>query len=297
MTTRYSCGMQTNNKVWIIGCGDIGKRVARLYGESPVNGVVSSLDFAKGNLSNLHLQAINLDQPFTLNLADFIGADIYYFAPPPPTGQKDTRLEAFLKQLGAVVPRRIVLISTTGVYGDSGGDWIDESTPVKPQADRARRRVTAEELLKQWAAKTLCDYMILRVPGIYAADRLPIARIEKGLPIVNENEAGFTNRIHADDLAYICKTAMESQIKNETINVTDGHPSTMTEYFNTVADYAGLPRPPQISMAEAQRTLTDGMVSYLKESRKISNQKMLDLLKVELKYPNLKSSLKINKTG
>ncbi len=288
--------MEMKNNVWIVGCGDIGKRVAKLYGNTKIIGIVSSDESANTKIQNLQLHSVNLDEEYRLNIVDFIGADIFYFAPPPPIGQKDTRLEKFLNQLGAVAPRRIVLISTTGVYGDSGGEWINESTPVNPKADRAIRRVTAENLLIEWATKNFCDFMILRVPGIYAEDRLPISRIQKGLPIVNETEAGFTNRIHADDLAQICKAAMESSVKNEIINVTDGNPSTMTEYFNTVADYADLPRPPQISMAEAERTLSDGMVSYLKESRKISNQKMLNLLEVSLKHPDLKTSLEKNKS-
>jgi nucleoside-diphosphate-sugar epimerase len=137
--------------------------------------------------------------------------------------------------------------------------------------------------------------MILRVPGIYAKDRLPLSRIEKGLAVVNENEAGWTNRIHADDLAQVCKAAMECENSNQIINTTDGNPSSMTDYFNQVADFANLPRPPQVSMQEAEATLSEGMVSYLKESRRIRNDKMLEILKIKLQYPNLISALNPNK--
>ena len=133
--------------------------------------------------------------------------------------------------------------------------------------------------------------MILRVPGIYAQDRLPLSRLEKGLAVVNAKEAGWTNRIHADDLAQACKLAMDCKQKNQIINITDGNPSSMTDYFNQVADYAKLPRPPQISMSEAEETLSEGMVSYLKESRRIKNDKMLSILKITLKYPTLESTL------
>lgn len=285
--------MNTNNQTWIIGCGDIGKRLAKLYGNTTVNGVVSSDTSSTDNaIPNLQLSIINLDVDYIDNKSDFINADIFYFAPPPPTGNSDTRLKRFLQQLGNVSPRRIVLISTTGVYGDSAGEWIDENTPLNPKADRAVRRVSAEAELQAWAKRSHCEIMILRVPGIYAKDRLPIARLQKGLPIVNENEAGFTNRIHADDLASICKVAMElTSVKNEIFNVTDGNPSTMTAYFNQVADYANLPRPPQISLQEAEQTLSDGMVSYLKESRRIRNDKMLAILGIKLQYPDLQSAL------
>ena len=160
---------------------------------------------------------------------------------------------------------------------------------MNPKADRAYRRLSAEQALQDWAKRHHKEYMILRVPGIYAQDRLPLERLKKGLAVVNESEAGWTNRIHADDLAQACKAAMHCEKANQIINITDGNPSTMTEYFNQVADYAGLPRPPQISMKEAEATLSKGMVSYLKESRRIRNKKMLDTLNISLKYPSLKT--------
>ena len=279
-------------KTWIIGCGDIGRRLARLHQNTPINGMVSTKASQK-QCEQLSIKTliVDLDSDISLSSYDFTDANIYYFVPPPPEGSQDTRLSLFLKQLNAK-PNRIVLISTTGVYGDSSGQWIDENTPINPQANRAIRRASAEEQLQYWAQDTSSDIMILRVPGIYAEDRLPLARLEKGLPIVNANEAGFTNRIHADDLAKACKAAMECTSTNHIINVCDGHPSTMTDYFNHVADYAQLARPKQISLKEAELTLSPGMVSYLKESRRIKNDKMLEILNIELTYPSLSHALK-----
>ena len=284
-------------KIWIIGCGDIGRRLVHLYQSANkslcITGLVNSQKSYEA-CSNLGIacQIINLDNAECVekvNKNDFKGCQLFYFAPPPSDGKQDTRLFSFLEKVGDA-PKRIVLISTTGVYGDRKGEWIDEKTPVSPVADRAHRRLSAEVSLKEWAQTSHRKYMILRVPGIYAQDRLPLARLQKGLPVVNEAEAGFTNRIHADDLAQACLLAIESSHSNEIINITDGQPSTMTDYFNQVADYAGLPRPPQISMQEAEKTLSAGMVSYLKESRRIKNQKMLEVLGINLKFPSLKSA-------
>lgn len=296
--------MNTENKTWIIGCGDIGRRVASLYKSNTVNGIVSSEESALlCRKESIQSHILDLDSSYELEKNDFNNADIYYFAPPPKEGAKDTRLKRFLSQLTQFkqLPRRIVLISTTGVYGDSKGEWIDESTPINPQADRAVRRVSAEQILQRWiennngveSNEKAYEFMILRVPGIYAEDRLPLARLKQGLPIVNASEAGFTNRIHADDLADACKAAMECEAHNLIINVTDGNPSTMTDYFNHVADYAKLPRPPQISLTEAEQILSVGMVTYLKESRRIRNDKMLDILNFTLKYPDLKTALQL----
>ena len=279
------------NPVWIIGCGDIGRRVAKLYPEKNISGIVQSERSAKiCSSQGIQAHQINADTRYSLPLEAFNDALVYYFVPPPSQGVIDTRLQNFLDQVQNK-PQRIVLISTTGVYGDSGGHWIDESTPVNPVAERAQRRLSAEQSLQAWAQANHRSYMILRVPGIYAQDRLPLARLQKGLAVVKEAEAGWTNRIHADDLAQACKSAMNSQHHNEIINITDGNPSTMTDYFNQVADYAGLPRPPQISMQEAEATLSAGMVSYLRESRRIKNTKMLDLLNINLQYPNLAAAL------
>ncbi len=287
--------MSDNKKTWIIGCGDIGRRLVDLYTDENISGIVSSTESAiKCKQHSIKVKILDLDSDYSLNAKDFADANIYYFAPPPANGAKDTRLKRFLTKL-TINPNRVVLISTTGVYGDSKGAWIDEDTPINPQADRAVRRVSAEQILQRWSDANNTNYMILRVPGIYAEDRLPIARLTKGFPIVNADEAGFTNRIHADDLALACKAAMESSTKNHILNITDGNPSTMTDYFNHVADYANLPRPPQISMAEAEQTLSAGMVSYLRESRRIKNDKMLSMLAIKLIYPSLAAALKIKK--
>jgi nucleoside-diphosphate-sugar epimerase len=288
-----------NNKLWIIGCGDIGRRVVGLYKNQKnkstenIHALISS-ETSKECCEALGVNAIilNLDNKSTLvNLGmQMQNSQVFYFVPPPRTGVEDTRLRNFLSSL-SVQPKRIVLISTTGVYGDSNGEWIDENYPIKPQAERAYRRLSAEQILKDWAQTHQREYIILRVAGVYAQDRLPLKRLKKELPVVKQDEAGWINRIHADDLAMVCKQAMESTHNGEIYNVTDGHPSTMTEYFNWVADYANLPRPPQISMQQAEATLSTGMVSYLKESRRISNQKMLDELGVQLAYPSLLEGL------
>jgi len=290
------------SKVIIIGCGDIGRRVAHLYTDKqPVLGLIQGQTSAQA-CKKRGIKPILFDLDSTLPLPPRLidstkDAGLYYFAPPPSTGTQDTRLEAFLDKLAKAntIPARIVLISTTGVYGDSKGEWIDEATPLNPVADRAKRRLSAEQSLQAFATKYSIETVILRVPGIYAKDRLPLARLKKGLPIVKKEEAGFTNRIHADDLANACKAAMESTLGSEIINVCDGNPGSMTDYFNHIADYANLPRPPQITMAEAEATLSAGMVSYLKESRRIKNNKMLSLLKITLAYPDLETALPTRK--
>ncbi|MEE9351112.1 MAG: NAD-dependent epimerase/dehydratase family protein [Thiotrichaceae bacterium] len=294
--------VNSNNDIWIIGYGDIGRRLGKLYQKEGIQACVTvrskqSLQAAKKEGKKGY--QLDLDMKNVLSFpTDINNAKLFYFVPPQREGRKDTRIDRFLRQVSAQKNKlkHIVLISTTGVYGNCNGDWVNETRMITPHVDRAQRRADAEQQLIDWANQNKCQYVILRVPGIYAKDRLPITRLEKGLAVVRESESPWTNRIHADDLAMICYQAMEQmrqgKISGEILNVSDGTPSTMTSYFNSVADYAGLSRPPQISLKQAEKELSEGMMSYMKESRRISNKKMLEKLSIQLIYPSLMHCLK-----
>jgi nucleoside-diphosphate-sugar epimerase len=214
--------------------------------------------------------------------------DIFYFAPPPPGGNQDPRMAGFLAALDeTALPRRIVYISTSAVYGDCRGEWITETQPVNPATARGARRLDAERQLQSWAELHGVQWIILRVPGIYGPGKLPLARLKKGLPVLREADAPWTNRIHADDLAAICVAAMASAHANTVYNVSDGNPGNMTDYFFRVADAAGLPRPPTVARAEAEQVLSPGMLSFLRDSRRMDNRKLLEELNIQLQYPNL----------
>ena len=282
-------------KVFIIGCGYIGQRVARAWiarGEK-VYALVRSKERMQ-ELEGLGIKLVSgdLDQTQSLHGLRLEDALLYYFAPPPREGIHDTRMAALVSALKPdAKPAGCVLISTTGVYGDHGGAWVDESATLKPGSDRARRRLDAENVLRAWGREHRVAVVVLRVAGIYSPDRLPEARIRSGVPVVHEAECPYTNRIHADDLVEVCVAAVERGKPDEIYNVSDGTPGTMTEYFNAVADALGVPRPPTISMQTAKHQLSPGMLSYLSESRRLDNRKMLEEFGVRLKYPNLTSGL------
>ena len=164
---------------------------------------------------------------------------------------------------------------------------MDEGAPLHAQSDRARRRVAAEALIADWSEKTGVRSVRLRVPGIYGPGRLPLERIKAGRAVVAESESGYSNRIHADDLANICFVAAHHPSPGAVYNVSDGHPTTMTDYFNRVADTAGLPRPPEVSMDEARRTFDAGTLSFLEESKRLDTGRLLRELPITLRYPTL----------
>lgn len=281
------------NSVLIIGCGDIGRRVARrhLAKSQQVFGLVRSESSAQqAEESGITPIICDLDQANSLTLPQADG--VYYFAPPPNEGEDDPRLQKLLDQLSTHPPEALVYISTTGVYGSSDGQWIDEDSPLEAATGRAKRRLNAEQALLAWQPEQAVRRVILRVPGIYGPGRLPAERIRKGLPMVHAEQSPWTNRIHADDLAMICSTALQQAGDGQIFNACDGAPSTMTDYFLKVADHLSLTRPPLVSMQEAAEVLSPAMMSYLSESRRISNRKLLETLQITLSYPDLDAGLK-----
>ena len=284
--------MNNDLTVSIIGCGYIGKRLARqlLQQDIPARGYVSSeVSLAQCGQYNIPCEIVDLDKALTH--IDVAGRRVIYLAPPPGSGRDDTRITRFLQAIENQVPVKFVLISTTGVYGDCQGEWIDETRPLNPTADRAHRRADAERQVQSFCERHNVPLVILRVAGIYGPGKIPVARIKSGSPIVNQEDSPFTNRIHAVDLVNICEKALLNEDITGIFNVTDGHPGTMFEYFTGVAATLNLPAPPAISLEEARHQLSEGMLSYMAESRRINNNKLLQVFGLRLEYPKLEEGL------
>ncbi len=282
--------------VLIVGCGYVGMRVAaaeRQRGRSVCALARSSQAAARLQTAGVMPIPGDLDRPVSLPGIPAAGARVYYFAPPPPAGTDDPRIEAFLQVIrGDPPPQRVVLISTTSVYGDCQGRWIDERCPPNPQTDRARRRLAAENALRAWAQQTGAEAVVLRVAGIYGPGRLPVERLRSQLPVLREQHSPWSNRVHVDDLAAICLAAADRGRPGAIYNVSDGHPSTMTDYFNRAADALALPRPPQVDWREAQASFDVDMLSYLAESRRLDTTRARTELEFRPRYPTLDSGLK-----
>lgn len=280
--------------VSIIGCGDIGCRVAQLLQSEShlVTGYARSeaslSRMAQWGIGSERLDLDSLSRETQNSLTQFKNQLVCYFAPPAAKGECDTRMRAWLGALDKNnLPQRILYISTTGVYGDQQGRRVDETTATNPQADRAKRRLDAEQALTKFALEHAINFIILRVSGIYGADRLPRKRLMAQTPILHPQVSPITNRIHEDDLAQICVAAALKSNSAEIYNVSDGDNMTMSDYFIQVAEHLKLPQPPRISWYEAESHLSEGMLSYLKESRIIDNKKILTQLGITLKFQAL----------
>ena len=284
-------------RLLVVGCGDVARRALPQWLERyDVAALVRAPDPALA-ARGVRLFPGDLDQPETL--APLAGAAelIVHAAPPPDAGPQDARTRNLLAALGqsqnlsqkggAMLPQRVVYISTSGVYGDCGGDYVDESRPVNAQTGRASRRVDAEARLSRWCGERGIALVILRVPGIYAADRLPLAQLRRGTPVLAPEDDVYTNHIHADDLAAILTVAVGLTHAEGVYNASDDSEMKMGEYFDLVADRMSQPRPPRVSRAEAATRISPGLLSFMSESRRLVNRRMKAELGIRLRYPTV----------
>lgn len=254
----------------VIGVGYLGKRYCELAGDEVCGLARADYDLDTGG-----------GLPVTLPA----GYKVLYTVPPSREAPRDVRLERLLAALDPA-PQRFVYISTTGVYGDHRGGIVDEQTPVNPGSGHAALRVAAENALTEWAARTGCNAVILRVPGIYGPGRLGIERIREQSPIVRDADVGPGNRIHVDDLAACCAAALEDSTPAGIYNVGDGDHRTSAAFTKEVARQLHLPPPPEISMAEAEQQFSPMRLSFLRDQRRVDTTKMRKILGVVPKYSN-----------
>jgi len=293
MTTDRRVPMKHNrgmNNLLIIGCGDIAQRVISLLsGHFHLYALVR--DPARCvSLRRMGVTPIvgDLDKRRSLRRLAGLAQVVLHLAPPGGDGEQDGRTRNLLAALGqGTRPTRLVYISTSGVYGDCAGAWVSETRPLRAQTRRAMLRVSAEHQIRTWAARNRVRASILRVPGIYAAGRLPLDRLRAGLPAILAAEDGYSNHIHADDLARIILAALRHARPNRVYHAVDDDGMKMGDYFDAVADAHNLPRPPRLSRAEVQQRVSPMMWSFMNESRRLRNDRMKRELKVWLLHPAL----------
>jgi nucleoside-diphosphate-sugar epimerase len=275
-------------RLLIIGCGDVAMRAIPLLARRYRIYALVRNPACREKLRALGVLPIPGDLDDHASLARIAGiADaVLHFAPPANSGTRDTRTRRLLAALSLrKLPERLVYISTSGVYGDCGGAVVNEAHPLGPQTVRAQRRADAERQIRNWARRNRVKASILRVPGIYAADRLPLERLQQGLPCIFDSEDSYTNHIHADDLARIAAAALRYGKACRVYHASDDSRLKMGDYFDAVADVLGLPHPPRVSRAEAQRVLPEALLSFMNESRQLTNRRMKRELGVRLRYP------------
>lgn len=234
----------------------------------------------------------DLDRPSSLRRLAGLADAVLHSAPPPDRGNDDPRtrrLVAILRR--GSLPRRLVYISTSGVYGNCDGQRVAETRSLRPQTARARRRVDAEGILLRFGRESTCRVSILRAPGIYAADRLPLERLRKGLPVWRPEEDSWTNHIQAEDLGRACIAALKLGRANRVYNASDDSDLPMGEWFDKLADAFGLPRPPRVGRGEAPGVLPQTQLSFMNESRRLDNRRLKRELGFRFRYATVDAGI------
>jgi nucleoside-diphosphate-sugar epimerase len=267
-------------RLLVAGFGDIARRAAPL--------LASRFEVIRAARSD----GFDLDRPETLVLGRVDA--VLHLAPPPGEGDLDTRTANLLAALeaGRILPTRLAYVSTSGVYGDCGGGLVDETRPVAPQTARARRRADAERRLALWCSSHAVQLVVLRVPGIYAADRLPLARLRAGTPVLRAEDDVYTNHIHADDLATIAARSLEDDAPAGTYNTADDSEIRMADWLDLVAERHGLARPQRLPRAELKARVDPQLYSFMSESRRLDNRRLKREMGIQLRYPTVYEGLK-----
>ena len=277
-------------RLLLVGCGDVGMRLLPLLvARYRVFAMTRDPERCAALRAAGAVPVIaDLDQPASLARLRGLAPLVVHLAPPRPEGERDVRT----RNLAAVLPEgtRIVYVSTTGVYGDCGGELVSETRSVAPRNARAGRRVDAERSLRAWARRNGGQLSILRVPGIYAVDRLPLKRLREGTPALLPDDDVYTNHIQADDLARIIVQALRHALPNRVYHAVDGTRLKMGDYFDAVADAWGLPRPPRLAREQLRAQVSPVLLSFMSESRRLDNARLREL-GVRLRYPDVAAAL------
>ena len=274
-------------RLLIVGCGDVGLRiVARVHRRFRILALTSSPERVPALRAAGAVPIVgNLDDRASLRRLRGLAPWLIHLAPPPNSGRTDPRTRHLVAALAGSA-RRLVYVSTTGVYGDHGGALIDETARPQPANDRAVRRLDAERYMRAAGAA------VLRVPGIYAHDRLPLERLRAGTPVLRAEDDVFTNHIHADDLARISLAALWRGRPGRLCNAVDDSALKMGEYFDQVADCFGLPRPPRLPRERLRAAVSPMMYSFMTESRRLGNARLRSELRVRLVWRTVADALR-----
>jgi len=274
----------------ILGCGYVGDKLARTCLEQGIRVVgTTRCALREKELNTLGIQAVLADSPEMLPDEVLACCDAMLDSIPlERSGQKFwagqinwiPKLAHKLKQV-----RWVGYLSSTGVYGDADGAWVDESWPCKPGSFRGKQRLIAEDA---WLNSGL-PVEVFRLAGIYGPDRNIISRLKAGqYKVVDWNPPHFSSRIHVDDIVVALLAAMDKPRVGRIMNLADDDPLPHIDYVNELARIIGAPAPVKLSPEEGEIQLSAAALAFFADNKRVSNRLLHKELLPELKYPGFR---------
>lgn len=277
--------------LFCFGCGYTARRLARRV--IAASGRVSGTRRDQAGAEALAAEGITGHRfagDAALPASAFDGVTEVLVSIPPGEGGEDGVLRWHGEVLGALPSLRWVgLLSTTGVYGDTGGNWVDEDAPLNPMNERSERRVAAERRWLDWGKASGTAVQVFRLPGIYGPGRSPLDRLRSGSAQRIVKAGQVFNRAHVDDIGTALLLGMDRPTAGPVFNVADDEPAPADEVLEFAATRAGLPAPPAVPFDEAE--LSPMARSFYAENKRVSNRRIRDELGFVPAYPSYREGL------
>jgi nucleoside-diphosphate-sugar epimerase len=215
----------------------------------------------------------------------------------PPSDSGDRVLTLYLQELLAHGRsfRWIAYLSTTGVYGDRGGGWVDETSELRPATERGKRRLLAERAWLALHDEHALPVHIFRLAGIYGPGRNQLLALRKGEARRIVKKEHVFSRIHVDDIAGVLEASIVTPHPGRSYNVCDDEPAPPQTVIAYAAEILGLPVPPEIPFERAG--LSGLSRSFYEESKRVSNRRIKDELGYRLAYPSYREGLQALKAS
>jgi nucleoside-diphosphate-sugar epimerase len=276
----------------IVGCGYTGMRLAVRLLEMNCRVVgTTRRESRAGELETAGIEPLlgELGAVETLRRIDELGPELVAYLVPPQA--LDDPLPGVLAATARAPLEAFLYASSTAVYGDRGGDWVDETTIVKPETREAEARHAAERICVEAAWSYQTPTRVCRITGIYGPGRTLEKALASGDYVLIEGHDGWVSRIHVDDLVSALLAAWQRGGDGRVYNLVDDEPHRASEFAYLAADLQGLPRPEWIEESEARERLGEARLRRKLANKRVRSLRLKDDLKVELRYPTYREGL------
>lgn len=281
------------NRLFCFGLGYCAAALARELKAKGwrIAGTARTRDKVKA-LADQGIEAYQFDAPLAQPAAALAGAT-HILISTPPTVDGDPALSKHVHDLSALAPRPswVGYLSTTGVYGDHQGGWVDETTPVAPSSERAKRRIAAEHAWLAWGAAVSVPVHVFRLAGIYGPGQNQLVSLREGKARRIVKPGQVFSRIHVDDVAAVLEASIARPNAGAIYNVCDDEPAPPHEVVEYAAKLLNIDPPPVEPFEEAARTLGDMALSFYLDSKRVKNDRIKTELGITLRHPTYREGL------